>query len=334
MGNDIIVIEGAYGATIHWDCLDPIQFSKEISLVNKVAARALVTLPCFIAAIIGLLIQVGLLGFDPNDTSSRLTLTFAMIVFIILMALLLSAPAILIALWGGTLHSTQARFVGIKGHIHNSTIERYLFGYNHGRLREDPTIARAQFCHVQNEIRRAIHSLSVEDHLFTLVDTYSMTVTRFSAAKPPTAILVCGQAKGMQRAVLCSYDHAQNTFCRQTILQMKTDILERMFTLGKVRFTLQEKLNKTKGPIDQDAQNKINIGRAADLRNGIPTTQAFTEQNSFKFDDIALNADSREENDLPATLPEAILRKRGFVGRIDIVFIPVMWVSECDSCTK
>lgn len=334
MGNDIIVIEGAYGATIHWDCLDPIQFSKEISLVNKVAARALVTLPCFIAAVIGLLIQVGLLGFDPNDTSSRLTLTFAMIVFIILMTLLLSAPVILIALWGGTLHSTQARFVGIKGHIHNSTIERYLFGYNHGRLREDPTIARAQFCHAQNEIRREVHSLSVEDHLFTLVDTYSMTVTRFSAARPPTAILVCGQAKGMQRAVLCSYDHTQNTFCRQTILQMKTDILERMFTLGKVRFTLQEKLNRTQGPIDQDAQNNINVGRATDLRDGIPTTQAFTEDNSFKFDDIALDADPREENDSSATLPEAILRERGFVGRIDIVFIPVMWVSESNSLTK
>jgi hypothetical protein len=78
--------------------------------------------------------------------------------------------------------------------------------------------------------------------LFTLVDTYTMTVTLFEAARPPVAVLVCGREGGMQRAVLCSYDWRTQTFCRETVLRMKTMAVDKMFRVDRFRFSLDDGL--------------------------------------------------------------------------------------------
>jgi hypothetical protein len=74
--------------------------------------------------------------------------------------------------------------------------------------------------------------------LFTLVDTYTMTVTLFEAARPPVAVLICGREGGMQRAVLRSYDWRTQTFCRETVLRMKTMAVDKMFRVDRFRFSL------------------------------------------------------------------------------------------------
>jgi hypothetical protein len=76
--------------------------------------------------------------------------------------------------------------------------------------------------------------------LFTLVDTYTMTVTLFEAARPPVAVLICGREGGMQRAVLCSYDWRTQTFCRETVLRMKTMAVDKMFRVDRFRFSLAD----------------------------------------------------------------------------------------------
>lgn len=77
-----------------------------------------------------------------------------------------------------------------------------------------------------------------QERVFTLVDTYTMTVTRFRAVRPPVAVLICGREGGMQRAVLCSYNWRTQTFHRETVLRMKTMVLERMFRVDKFRFSM------------------------------------------------------------------------------------------------
>jgi hypothetical protein len=77
-----------------------------------------------------------------------------------------------------------------------------------------------------------------QERLFTIVDTYSMTVTLFRARRPPVAVIICGSEGGMQRAVLCSYDWRTQTFCRETVLRMKTMVIEKMFRVDRFRFSL------------------------------------------------------------------------------------------------
>jgi hypothetical protein len=76
---------------------------------------------------------------------------------------------------------------------------------------------------------------------FTLIDTYTMTATPFYAYHPPTSVLICGQEGGMQRAVLCSYDWKAQTYCRETVVRMKTMVLERMFRVDRFRFAFHRK---------------------------------------------------------------------------------------------
>jgi hypothetical protein len=78
-----------------------------------------------------------------------------------------------------------------------------------------------------------------QQKIFTIIDTYSMTATMFYAYHPPTTVLICGQEGGMQRAILCSYDWKTQTYCRETVLRMKTLVLERMFRVDRFRFTLK-----------------------------------------------------------------------------------------------
>jgi hypothetical protein len=85
-----------------------------------------------------------------------------------------------------------------------------------------------------------VHWYLLADNLqiFTLVDTYSMTVTLFEAARPPTALVICGSEGGMKRAVGCSYDWTTGTLYRETVLRMPTTVLNRMDRVNKLKFGL------------------------------------------------------------------------------------------------
>lgn len=71
------------------------------------------------------------------------------------------------------------------------------------------------------------------DRIFTLVDTLSMTVMTFRA------VLVCGHEGGAQRALLCSYDFRTQTFHRETVLRMQSNVLNRMERVEKFGFSIE-----------------------------------------------------------------------------------------------
>jgi len=82
--------------------------------------------------------------------------------------------------------------------------------------------------------------LAVEpDRIFTLIDTYTLTVTTFRAVHPPSVVLVCGREGGAQRALLCSYNYRTQTFHRETVLRMQTEVLDRMARISRFRFSME-----------------------------------------------------------------------------------------------
>lgn len=78
-----------------------------------------------------------------------------------------------------------------------------------------------------------------EERVFTLVDTNTLTVTLFSAVRPPVAVVLCGNEGGMQRALLCSYEWSSQTLYRESVLRMETPVLEKMSRVGRFRLGLR-----------------------------------------------------------------------------------------------
>ncbi|CAP71654.1 uncharacterized protein PODANS_6_50 [Podospora anserina S mat+] len=74
--------------------------------------------------------------------------------------------------------------------------------------------------------------------VFTLVDTYNMTVTLFYAVRPPTVLVLGGSEGGMKRAIACSFDITTGTLYRETVLRIPSQSADRMEGLGRLRLGL------------------------------------------------------------------------------------------------
>ena len=68
-----------------------------------------------------------------------------------------------------------------------------------------------------------------------------MEVTLFEAVRPPVCFILCASEGGMQRAVGCSYDWTTQTFYRETVLRLPTDVLNRMDRVPRVRMGIRKK---------------------------------------------------------------------------------------------
>ena len=175
-----------------------------------------------------------------------------------------SSPALIKNLYLGKVWSAQPWFFGVEGYMNLSDVERRVFGVDLGRLSWSPagsSLSRhgmedsqeyRNFCKGQDpsgysnidaRIKEALTSSKDEEKIFMLVDTYTMTVTLFSAIKPPVAVLMCGEEGGMQRALLCSYDWTNNTLYRETVLRMETQTYWKMSSVGRIRLSLRKRRN-------------------------------------------------------------------------------------------
>ena len=93
-----------------------------------------------------------------------------------------------------------------------------------------PTVASCQ-----DTSRSAMGQMKV----FTLVDTYNLTVTLFYAVRPPTVLIIGGSEGGMKRAIACSFDMTTGTFYRETVLRIPSQSADRMESLPRVRLGLR-----------------------------------------------------------------------------------------------
>lgn len=257
--NQTVILDGAYGATIRWKSLAPVAFIRRNTGWRTFVKLVLRGAPAWF--LIGLLtLATGAADHIPGISLNPAAI-FGIIMFILAMAIILTSPYLLLTTYRGKFWGTQAWFFGIEGYVPIGIIEQNLFGINLGRLKWSTNGSTRSEHHeakgrsaLEGECEAVLPNIPEtqqpqtsqsappthdgHERLFTLVDTYSMTVTLLRAVRPPVAVMICGREGGMQRAVLCSYDWRTQTFCRETVLRMKTMVVEKMFRVDRFRFSL------------------------------------------------------------------------------------------------
>lgn len=257
--NDTVIIDGGYAAAIRWKAFAPVASLTRESwrrFFFRFAFRS--TSYLFIAGIS--LLSTGVSLQSAEDPGSGSYIAIGAILLIISLTLILAAPYIIRLLYTGKLWATQAWFFGFEGYMDLSSIERHIFGADMGHLKWS-TNGSPLSVHAANEygecigqdptcnpetaekVERAISAQMGDERIFTLVDTNTLTVTMFSAVRPPIAVVLCGAEGGMQRALLCSYDWSTQTLYRESVLRMETLVLEQMQRVGRLRLGLRREMS-------------------------------------------------------------------------------------------
>ena len=247
-GGDTVIIDGAHAASIRWKAF------ATVACLTKDSWKRFFIRYLFRSSGYLFFLAVVLLAISSSQGSAGAGLKAAGAILLVISLLVTFASPILVRmLYTGKLWATQPWFFGFEGYMPLSTIERHVFGRNFGHLKwsvagsplsthmenkydecvgVDPTIRPD----VADRVRRAVKAPFGEERIFTLVDTYTLTVTMFAAKRPPTAVVLCGYEGGMQRAMLCSYDHTTQTLFRESVIRMETPVLEKMFRVGRFKF--------------------------------------------------------------------------------------------------
>lgn len=244
--NRTITLDGAYGATIRWHNLKPVAFFKRNTVWRTISICLIRALPAYLIMAVILLAQGVAI---PRSFRGPTTFVIAGAVIMAFAGLLvLAAPAWLYNLYRGKFWSTQAWFFGMSGIPDLGYVEQCLFGMNCGRLQWSAAGSMLSRHEGRFGERRGLPPKAVDSgsmKVYTIIDTFTLTATAFYAERPPSVVLICGQEGGMQRAVLCSYDWTTQTFCKESVLRMKTLVLERMSRVDRFRFCLNLHGRKT-----------------------------------------------------------------------------------------
>lgn len=331
-----VSLDGAYGATIQWDSMKQVAFFKRPTLARLFAKIVLRGAPLYlimglVMTVCGFVFKAQIDKSSANagdsetesssstsDSSSSTTdsallplIIIGLVILIPSLIIALLSPAMLLNIYGGKFWSTQALFIGMEGIPASlGSVERHLFGFDHGRLKwsvagsplSRHALSPAGECVAlppSPPTRRAAAERARDggERAFTVVDTYTMVATAFWAARPPTAVMVCGREGGMQRAVLCSYDWRRATFAREAVIRLHTTVLDRMFRMSRFRFALRRRA-------DADAARDGAAGRSP-------------ASNGYGYHGLP-EADSDDHGAMPR-----VLRSR------DLILLPFMWVSCC-----
>jgi hypothetical protein len=243
---DTVILDGAYGATIRWKSFAPVACAINDSWGRIFARIVLHSSPIIFLIGISLVASGVSMDFEEYKLIGGVFLAYSLV-------LILVSPFLVRKIYGGKLWGTQPWFFGFEGYMDLATIESHIFGAYMARLKWSPAGSPIS-AHVANKfgecvgidpttdpdvrsmVERAKTSRYGDLKVFTLVDTMTMTVTMFTAVRPPIAVLLCGHEGGMQRAVMASYDWKEQTLYREAVLRMETPILSRMSRVQRFRF--------------------------------------------------------------------------------------------------
>ncbi|TRX90052.1 hypothetical protein FHL15_008971 [Xylaria flabelliformis] len=170
--------------------------------------------------------------------------------FIFAILLSLFGPVSVRRLYGGEVLQSSSNLVGFEGVMPIAKLERIIFGNNNGRLNYEASSTpigmecRDRDLRLGNEPnwvregRPEAYDLPEGHRLFTLVDTGTLTVSIFSAERPPTVALLCGREGGMLRAVLCSWSFENNCLYKETVIRMPTNVWDAANLQGWLKICL------------------------------------------------------------------------------------------------
>lgn len=226
LGPETVVLENVFGATIptiHWDNLDAEPyFNQNMDFFERV----LYLVPWFTTCVL--------------PVFSILLVVLLAKYFIYLHLAVVGLFSLLLPI--GIIRSRRQphiplvpRLLGIEGFVKASTVEDYLWGFNHGFLKDETP----QIYTDSPDTNAAISGLSERGQFsFTLVDTQAHKVIHLNCSMPPVAILVCGEENEMHRALLCSFDWRTQTYHRQQVLRSDNLKLDKMRLIERVRLSL------------------------------------------------------------------------------------------------
>lgn len=148
-------------------------------------------------------------------------------------------------LYGGQVLQSSPNLIGFEGVMPLDKLEALIFGNNNGRLSYEASSTPFSYNYrdpnervgrepewIKNAGKRPEGIREIEEklpeghHLFTLVDTGGLTVSVFSAERPPTVALLAGREGGMLRAVLCSWRFKNDCLYKETVVRMPSDVYE------------------------------------------------------------------------------------------------------------
>lgn len=293
----VLHLSGIPGATIDWTCLDPVS-SQE--LAGRRARILVVLLSIIPVVVICALYILFIAGWIPREHFEvRFYILCGVGGFLMCLATFVGLGATWLTATppNGDTKDLRPRLVGIQGHVDTRTLETHLFGFNHGHLAEVASAFREQYRDdvAQSPSTQESASGHTESGLvFTLVDTYTMKVYRFSADRPPVAAFICGNDDNPKTAVLCSYDWHTNTFCSEATLEVDNSMaLDRMERVSSVRLSLLRL-----------SHMQTNTGR----RNQIETEGS--------------------SSDGPNSTTRDRISERSRIRKVDLILLPFMWVSR------
>ena len=275
--DDAIIIDGCHGIAIDWETIPQIDFKTGKTTIKKLVLFVLWSSCSFylafflVMSLFYLTFLAIYVGNIPDDLLNAIIHVFWFL-FNIMTSFYLSlsfiAPFCLRWIYSGPLEEISPHLIGIEGSMPINQLERLVFGTvaGHGRLRysASSTILDSQGNSQMHRSGRLptidSNSIPAGHRVFTLLDTASppedivnsisartdyaqgtLTVTVFTAPKPPTVALLCGTESGFLRAVLCSYSAAGNCLHTETILRMQTSkwkLWESSATLGWVKLAM------------------------------------------------------------------------------------------------
>lgn len=163
--------------------------------------------------------------------------------FAVGMILSFAGPFSVRRLYGGQVLQSTANLIAFEGVLPRSQLEALVFGNDRERLSYEPS--STPFCRSFRDPKERIglepdwiasgnpsdiadveKQLPPGQRLFTLVDTGSLSISIFSAERPPTVALICGREGGMLRTVLCSWRFKNDCLYKETVIRMPSDVYE------------------------------------------------------------------------------------------------------------
>lgn len=123
--NDTVILDGAYGATIHWDSFQRIAITTRETW-SRMLARFMVR-----ATPIWFFMGVLIIGTSRNNPSAQ---GIGAIFLVLGLILILVSPMTILHLYSGKVWNSQPWLFGFEGHMDIRHIERKIWGFPCGRL--------------------------------------------------------------------------------------------------------------------------------------------------------------------------------------------------------
>lgn len=264
-----IIVDQCRGVSICWKAFPQMQYKRGFGfkrLVTEILLRAGVyttAIGAFLVISQGLSLDVDLhRKVDPkNNIEEAKDIVFIVIGGLaVLFSLILAgvAPLAVRKLFGGKIRDSAPWLIGFEGVMPINELERVVFGNCRGRLTYESS--STPFCerHAHERlgrepfwVARSSSSQLIVDppplphghRFFTLVDTGQLTVSIFSAVRPPSVALICGREGGMLRTLLCHYERSNNCLYRETVIRMDSMTMNKAKELGWIKLDLGRKMS-------------------------------------------------------------------------------------------